>query len=270
MTNTVKDSIDVLIVNFRTKELTADAVLSALQEPETAQVIVVDNCSGDDSYEFLRTRFQSEPRVVIVESPKNAGFGSGNNLAASQGSAPWLFLLNSDATLHRGSLALLLECAKAHPEAGILAPSVYLRDGQLQADAVGVFPTAWAILTRRSTQYPTHDSPDWVGGAALLISRKEFEAVGGFNEAIFMYYEDVLLCWNIRKLGKTILRCPAAGVTHLEGGSKQSQWKRKQQYYAAQDVMLKLMGQPLLLRALVKLARLPYVAYCRLTGKFSG
>ncbi len=96
-------STAVVIVNYRTRELTARAVQSVIGEPEVTEVAVVDNGSGDGSPEFLRAELD-DPRVRVIESASNAGFGQGANLGARSCTAPLLFLLNSDATLLPGSL----------------------------------------------------------------------------------------------------------------------------------------------------------------------
>jgi GT2 family glycosyltransferase len=97
--------------------------------------------------------------------------------------------------------------------------------------------------------------------------REDYEAVGGFDPAIFMYYEDVLLCHAIRKLGKKIYRHLEAGVTHLGGGSIESRWARKAVYYKAQDYMLRRLGQPVWAIWIVKLLRWPNLVLGRLLGR---
>src|SRR5689334_13264187 len=114
--------VSVLIVNFRTAELTGKAVESSLAQPEAEEVIVVDNASGDESVPYLRARFGDEPRVKIVESAENVGFGRANNLAEKEASQLFLFLLNSDAEFHEACLAKLLAHWPTLDRPGILAP----------------------------------------------------------------------------------------------------------------------------------------------------
>ena len=118
----------VVIVNFRTKELSRAAVSSVLTEPEADEIIVVDNASGDGSTEYLRAAFE-DPRVRILQSDTNPGFGPAVNRATAQCHAPFLFILNSDATLVAGSLGRLIRTLLAHSTAGVVAPAVYEGDG---------------------------------------------------------------------------------------------------------------------------------------------
>ncbi len=262
-------SVAVIIVNFRTPDLTVAAVRSVLSEPEATEIIVVENGSGDDSLAQLASAFEGEVRVKLVESKENLGFGRGNNLGAKHATAEFLFLLNSDATLHPSSLSALLSKWDELKTPGILAPAIRMPDGKtLQLDTFGRLPTASRLLTRATKRYDLEWlEPDWVSGCAMLLKRADFEAVGGFDEDIFMYYEDVLLCQAIRGLGKTIHRCLSAGVTHLGGASASGSLAQKKQYYAAQDLLLKKLGEPSFPRALVKMARWPNLWIGRLIGK---
>jgi GT2 family glycosyltransferase len=259
--------VSVIIVNYRTPALTVAAVQSALQQHECAEVIVVDNASGDESMVTLRKEV-TDFRVKLIESRANLGFGRANNLAAEQASEEFLFLLNSDARFHPGCLGTLLNCWQDLVNPGILAPAVYLPDGQnLQADAIGPFPTVSRLITRKTKQYGTSLTPDWVSGCAMLIRRDDFLAVGGFDPDIFMYYEDVLLCHAIRKRGLEVARCLEAGVTHDGGASIESRLSRKAIYYEAQDVMLKKLGEASIGIFIVKLLRWPNLLIGRLLGR---
>ena len=255
--------VSVVIVNFRTPKLAADAARSALDQPETLEVLVVDNASGDDSVELLKGEL-SDPRVRIIASDKNLGFGGGNNLGASEAKGEFLFLLNSDATLHAGALQHLIGALKRDTAIGVAAPFVYLPDGVIQPDSWGDFPTVRRTLLRQLGSAPNTLEPDWVTGAAMLVRRKEFLEIGGFDEDIFMYLEDVLLCWQFKRRGKRAVRLPEAGVKHLRGASNQSDWRQKGHYYAAQDVLFRKMGESGTAIAVLRLFRLPYRAWRRL------
>ena len=72
-------SVSVIIVNFRTPDLTIEAIESALGQPEANEIIVVDNASNDASVERLSTRYADEGRVRLISLSENVGFGRGNN-----------------------------------------------------------------------------------------------------------------------------------------------------------------------------------------------
>ena len=246
----------VLIVNFRTPNLTIDAVESALTEPEVTEVIVVDNASGDGSVADLRARFALEARVRILESDRNIGFGQGTNLAAASSRCEFLLLLNSDAVLVRGCVAALLAERAALKRPAVVAPTVLdANSGDVQEDSIGLFPTAWRTLRQTTKRRVRTDSPDWVSGCAFLIDRTLFETVGGFDSEIFMYFEDVLLCWQVRRTGAPIRRSSVALVRHHGGKSATKPMSQKRNYFDSQDIYFLRTGESRLNRLLVRVAR---------------
>lgn len=259
-------SVSVLIVNFRTPDLTLDAVASALREPETVEVVVVDNASGDDSVSRLESALGDNPKVKLIASNANLGFGRANNLAAQHAVGDWLFLLNSDATCHPECLAKLLSEAEAHPEAGMIAPTIFLPDGTPQPDTFGWLPTGWRTLTRATKRPADPVTPEWVSACAVLVRRSDFMSVEGFDQDLFMYFEDVLLCYRIHEHGKTMRRIAGAGVTHLGGASRSSSLNQKRQYYRSQDVWLRRIGTPGFIAALIRMLRWPNLWLGRLRG----
>ncbi|MFI5384827.1 MAG: glycosyltransferase family 2 protein [Fimbriimonadales bacterium] len=260
--------VSVVIVNYRTKELTAKAAESALAEPDCLEVIVVDNQSGDGSAEFLREKLAS-PRLKLIECEQNRGFGAGNNVGAAAASGRVLFLLNSDATFTEGALRPLVEMIQADPTIGIVAPLIVMADGKTpQQDAFGIMPTFGTILTRKTKRYdPGEVEPGFVSGTAMLMRTADYRAVGGFDERIFMYYEDVELCYRFRQRGFRIVRCLDSTVVHIGGQSYRSTYRQKHQYYQAQDLYLRLIGTPTVLRWGLRLLRWPNLILGQILGR---
>ena len=248
------DGVAVVIVNFRTKELTADAVRSVVDDPLVSEVVVVDNGSGDGSADHLRAAL---PAVRVVESATNLGFGRGVNLGVEATSAPFLFLLNSDAAARPGALATLRRRLD-DPTVGVVAPAVYRADGHtLQGDAHGRLPAPRALL-RTTGGGPADLEPGWVSGVAMMLRRQDFVALGGFDPDFTMYLEDVDLCRRLRAAGLRVVREPAASVVHLGGRSAVASVDRVDQYHRSKAVYLRKAGAgPLQLRAatVVRVAR---------------
>lgn len=228
--------VAAVIVNYRTKELTAAAVTSVLVEPEVREVVVVDNGSGDGSAGHLRSTFAGEP-VRIVESGANLGFGPAVNLGALECRAPLLLILNSDATVVPGSLGRMVEALTGDDRTGVVAPTVYRTDGSLQPGVYGRLPvrrdavrsSGW--VRTRADDPRQAAAPGWVSGVAMLLRREDFLGMGGFDEAFTMYLEDVDLCRRIREAGKEVRRVPGAGVVHQGGGTWQSPRERRRRFH---------------------------------------
>jgi len=234
------DALDtaVVIVNYRTKALTSEAVASALGETEVKEVVVVDNASGDDSADYLR-RAHVDPRLQVLQSEWNRGFGPAVNFgAAAACHSPLLLILNSDATLVPGSLGTLARALMQDETMGVIAPAVYESDGQsLQPVAYGRLPKRRDILLGNGWARPglRHGrdaaSPGWVSGVAMLLRRADFLAIGGFDEGFSMYFEDIDLCRRIREAGKSVRREPSAGVVHRGGKSWHSRRDQKRRFH---------------------------------------
>lgn len=249
-------SVDTVIVNFRTKELTLDAVKSVLDEPQTKSVIVVENGSEDDSAAWLAENLK-DSRIKLLVSEKNLGFGGGNDLGAGSASAEFVFFLNSDATLEPGGLALMVERLN-DPTVGVVGSAIYLPSGELQPNVFGLFPTPSRILSRRAASSSDSPEPDWVSGAAMMVRRAEFLDLKGFDERLFMYMEDVDLCKRYRDRGLRVVREPSAKVVHLGGGSKASSKAQKEQFRRSTDYYLEKHGFSASSRAAVKAVRALY------------
>jgi GT2 family glycosyltransferase len=228
-----------------------------LDEPETSSVIFVENGSGDDSAAFLTEQLEGTKARVIV-SEKNLGFGGGNNLGIRAATADYVFLLNSDAFIQPGALGPLVK-RLADPTVGIVAPAIYLPDGkELQPDALGIFPTPVRILGGKTKEVLQSLEPDWVTGAAMMMRREDLLALGGFDEKLFMYLEDVDLCKRYRDKGLRIVRELSSKVVHLGGGSKASSQAQKAQFRSSTDYYLKKHGFSATSRATVRAVRAAY------------
>lgn len=224
--------VAVVIVNYRTTQLTLATARSVLSEPEVAEVVIVDNASGDGSVEFLDRELSSgDPPVALVQSEQNLGFSHGCELGVGRSTAPLLFFLNSDALLAPRSVGALRSALLDDAGLGAVAPLVYGPDGTtLQVDSHGVFPSLRSTVLRTNRRPPESLEPDWVSGVAMMLRRSDHEDVGGFDTSFTMYLEDVDLCRRLRAAGKRVRRVPAASVRHLGGASRRSSAEQRAHY----------------------------------------
>jgi N-acetylglucosaminyl-diphospho-decaprenol L-rhamnosyltransferase len=254
----------VVVVNYRTRELTAGAVASVLGEEDVQEVVVVDNASGDGSVEYLRAALADE-RVRVLEAGRNGGFGAGVNLGAAACRSPLLLILNSDATVEPGSVGLLVSALVADDGVGVLAPAVRLAGGSPQPDAFGRLPRRWELLVPgrgRWTGGGDDRRPEWVSGVAMLLRAADFRAVGGFDERFEMYFEDVDLCRRLGGQGRSVARLPAATVVHAAGSSWRSTRDQKRRFHRSKAVYAEQLGATGLELRIIDLAgRLRVAAY---------
>jgi N-acetylglucosaminyl-diphospho-decaprenol L-rhamnosyltransferase len=229
-----------IVVNYRTEELTAAAVHSLLDEPEIADVVVIDNGSSQQSSQTLKRNLPKD-RVTVVSSEQNIGFARGVNLGVEHTSRPLIFLLNSDAVVEPGSLANLVRRMNDEPSTAVAAPIIQSPDGGNQVDSHGEFPSLRTMLLRTNRRDSDQSRPDWVSGAAMLIRRSAFEQVDGFDPAFHMYLEDVDLCRRLRASGWDIVRVRESRVVHAAGASSQST-EREKQYHESLKLFARKSG----------------------------
>lgn len=226
-----KTVLSVVIVSFNTRQILSDCLASLFRfsPGENFEVIVVDNASADGSPAMVKKDF---PQVRLLVNRRNLGFGRANNQGAALARGEFILLLNSDTLVRPESLALLLAFARRQPRLGALGPGLLNADGTPQASA-GSFPDLWVSFKmlfgehffpfcRVRFAYSRSRAVDWVVGAALLIKREVFRQVGGFDEKIFMYMEEVELCYRLKKAGFENFFYPEPKIVHLGGQSSVS------------------------------------------------
>lgn len=234
------EKVGVVTITYSPGGTLDDFIRSLATEPEARDsVIVVDNGSTDGAPEKAELEHES---VRLVRSPGNVGYGAAANIGVREFDPAVRFVLvcNPDTQVTPGAVASLLDAARARPEAGALGPRILepeggvypsaralpsIRTGIGHAVLSGVWPTnPW---TRRYQQRDVSKSGQitrvgWLSGAFLLLRREAFEAVGGFDEDFFMYFEDVDLGRRLAKAGWQNYFVPDATVMHIGGASTDS------------------------------------------------
>ena len=232
--------LSVIILSFNTRQLLADCLQSLFRETKKTkfEVIVVDNNSQDGSPKMVKEKF---PQVNLITLGKNYGFGKANNLGAEKAKVDWLLFLNSDTQILKGAIDKIFSYVRdmgSKAEEAVFGCQLLNADGSIQPSA-GFFPTLSRVamqmfflddlpilknLVRPYQQnhlpfYRQEQAVDWVTGAFLLLKRDFFNKVKGFDEQIFMYAEEIDLCYRLKQMGADVKYTPIAQITHLKGGS---------------------------------------------------
>jgi GT2 family glycosyltransferase len=231
--------ISVVVVSFNTRDLLRECLRSLDQACEglRCEVFVVDNISRDGSADMVEREF---PAVKLIRSTVNLGFAAANNRAFPLVRGRYVVLLNSDAFFHPGALQRSVSHMDAEQEVGLGGARLVGRDGSWQPSA-RLFPSLlndFLTLTGLSARFPhsrffgrfdrTWANPneaadvDWVPGAFSILRREVLEQVGYFDEAFFLYYEEVDLCRRIKAAGHTVRCWPDVVVTHYGGESSKT------------------------------------------------
>jgi GT2 family glycosyltransferase len=234
----------VLVVSWNTAELLGACLrsLAADHASGLASVLVVDNGSTDGSPELVERR---HPWARLVRAGGNIGYGAAVNLGARTVAGPgeatprWLVAANADVAVHPGALRALVDAGDADPGVGVLAPRLLLPDGTTQHH-LHPFPslrtlaavTAPSLAPALRVGGPIEGrwdpdratDVDWAHGALLLIRRGAFDAVGGFAPSLWLYAEDVDLCWRLSRAGWRTRYEPSARVTHAVSAATTQAW----------------------------------------------
>jgi N-acetylglucosaminyl-diphospho-decaprenol L-rhamnosyltransferase len=237
--------LGVVVLNYRTPELTIDCLHSLVAEVAGlagTQVTVVDNASGDGSVEKIGTAIAAENWanwVTFMPLQHNGGYASGNNAAirpilASPDAPPYILLLNPDTVVRPGALKALVEFMDVNPKVGIAGSRLEDLDGTPQRSAFR-FPSIfselneglrWGLVSRLLSPWviapPVSDvncPTDWVAGASMIVRREVFESVGLMDEKYFLYFEEVDFCLMAHRAGWPCWYVPASQVVHFVGQS---------------------------------------------------
>ena len=216
-----KVDVSVIIPVFNQFQFTHAclASLQAAEERSRFEVIVVDDCSTDETAELV-------PRmsgVVYLRNETNSGFIVSCNRGAEQGRGKHLFFLNNDTIVKPDWLTALLDTFAEEPRAGIVGSKLVYPDGRLQ-EAGGIIwrdASGWNYGKFDDPEKPEYNylrEVDYCSAAALMIPKSLFQKLGGFDPKYApAYYEDTDLSFKARKDGYKVLYQPMSEVIHYEG-----------------------------------------------------
>lgn len=223
--------ISIIIVTYNPGK-TILACLEALYKHHTddeIEVIVVDNASRDDTVEQVRTHY---PQVKLLACDDNLGYGVGNNRGFELATGEFVVILNPDVVVREGALTRMVEYLKQNPDVGVVAPKTFDEEHQpvISARAVYNIPRLFVKYFGLDRLFPqvihgkygqtslTTREPldvDWLQGAALMFPYEVFKILNGFDEAFFLFFEDMEICIRVHELGKRVIFLPTAEIEHV-------------------------------------------------------
>lgn len=235
----------VIIVSYNTRTMTLRCLATlreALRDPAAVEVIVVDNASSDGSPDAIAEYF---PEVTLVRLTANVGWGRGVNRGAAISKGEYLLFVNPDTVPVGDVVTDLVTFARAHPGHGLYTGRTLTVDGIDDGFSCWGLPTVWSyvcfatglstVLRRRRWANP-EGLPDYdrrsvrqvpaISGCLMLIERRLFHDLGGFDPQFFLYSEDIDLCARAGRLGARPLVCPGVAIMHLGGGSSSAVGQR--------------------------------------------
>lgn len=227
--------LSIIIVNYNTKKLTDQTIRAVFDTTHKIEyeIIVADNSSKSEE-----VYSSDDSRVKIITGVENKGFGYACNVGTKAASGRYVLYLNSDTIMQEGTLDKCIEYMDTHKDTGCLGIRTLLQDGTLDHGCKRGFPTpfnAFCYVTKLDKLFPKsqkmggyrlsyideHETAevDSVSGAFMLIPSEVLKKSGGFDESIFMYGEDIDLCYRIKQTGLKVIYYADGLMIHLKGQS---------------------------------------------------
>jgi N-acetylglucosaminyl-diphospho-decaprenol L-rhamnosyltransferase len=227
-------TVSAVIVNYNARHYLLECIQS-LRAEGIADIVVADNGSTDGSEGAVAA---ADSQVRYHHTGSNLGYGAAANraFALTDARSAYILCINPDAVVEPGTVKAMVAVLEARPDVGIVGPRIEEADGSLYPSA-RTFPTlvdatghAFLVLVMPNNRFTRryrmldwdHDSTadvDWVSGSCFLMRRSAWSALGGFDEAYFMYAEDLDLCWRAQRAGWRVVYEPGACATHVQGVS---------------------------------------------------
>jgi N-acetylglucosaminyl-diphospho-decaprenol L-rhamnosyltransferase len=230
------EAVTVVIVSHRSTSVLQGAIGSALVQLPGCEVVVVENGLAPEEVGRHRAAYEGAARVLCVA---NDGFGAACNAGAARAARPFVLFLNPDARLSWVDVPAL-DAAMARDRLGIAGVGTVSQNGRpvnpLRRDRswrteIPIFLTNCLLKPGWLAQLPLEHlvghEPPWASAAVMLVRRKEFEAVGGFDERLFLYHEDRDLSRRYARDGYPIERLTGLLALHAsQGGSDMPMTRR--------------------------------------------
>lgn len=219
------DDLDVIILNWRTADLTIETARRTMAAAPGAALVVVDNGSGDGSADRIRAAL---PGVTVIALPENVGFGAGMNRGIFAGSRPLVVVQNSDAQPDGDAFAVMAARFDADPRLGAVVPAVREPGGRFEEHhrrepppwrlVADLLPLIWRVSSPPPRCTP--EAVDWlVSNCATMLRRSAIERIGGFDPGYFLGWEEWDMTRRLREAGWRIAFEPAAQVVHIGAAS---------------------------------------------------
>ncbi|MFH0773315.1 MAG: glycosyltransferase family 2 protein [bacterium] len=230
--------LSIVIVSYNTRKIThqcLESIYASFQSYKSRgapsfEIILIDNASTkDDSAVYFAHYAKKHKNMIFVANTSNTGYGPANNQGVKLAKGTYILLLNSDTVILKDALHKLLSYYQKNENTKhFIGPKLLNKDMTSQPSAAPFYtlPVVFGALFLRGDYWGlTRLSPkeiqkvDWVSGAAIMTKREYFVKVGGFDETIFMYMEEVDLLYRAKKIGMNTFFYPKVKLIHLGSAS---------------------------------------------------
>ena len=205
--------ISIIIVNYNGKELLQKCLESLFKtDYENFEVILVDNNSTDGSIEFVTKNY---PKIIVIKLDSNKGFAEPNNVGAKIAKGEHLLFLNNDTVTTSNFISEMVKVLQKDEQVAICQSLLLRPNGDV--DSSGDFIDKIVIVYNSKTKIDQIKEVSSARGACMMIRKKIFDKLGGFDEKFFFSFEDVDIGWRSWILGYKVVIAPNSIVYHSVG-----------------------------------------------------
>jgi N-acetylglucosaminyl-diphospho-decaprenol L-rhamnosyltransferase len=207
-----RDEVTAIVVTFDSAHALPEC-LGALAADDVP-AIVVDNASTDDTVPVAERH-----GATVIRNARNEGYGRGNNIGARAAGTEFILVINPDTIVDRGAVAALVDAARRYPDAALFAPQIVEPSGRVFFQPRSLLATSLTNPQGKLVLPEGEACAPFFSGACFLMRRDDFLKLGGFDENIFLFYEDDDLCRRVADSGAALIYVPQALVRHGRGRS---------------------------------------------------
>jgi len=250
--------LSIIIVNYNVRAFLEQCLLAIERARHnlSIEIFVVDNASVDGSQAMVKKKF---PDVHLIENRENIGFSRANNQALKQARGKYILILNPDTLIQEDTILVLRNFLDKHPKTGAVGCKLINPDGSFQIQSRRSLPTPWVAFTRvvglskilpKSRLFGRYNltfldpdcecEVDVLSGSLMMVRKSVLNEIGFFDEAYFMYGEDIDLCDRIKRAGWRVFYTPKTKAIHYKGEStKKGKISYITHFYSAMLIFIK-------------------------------
>lgn len=237
LTTTPEIDLSIIIVNWNSWSYLEKCLLSIREFGHGVkyEIIVVDNCSSDNSVEKITALF---PEVILLKNKTNSGFPAANNQAFAVARGDFFLMLNPDTEVKSNTLQRSLDTLRNNPSIGCLGVKTRKGNGEILLSCARSRPTLWSTfchlfyldtIFKKNKFHKSIDMGYWdhndsrdvelLHGGYMMFPKSLYRKIGGLDEKIPMFYEDLEFCCRIKSVGKRIYYLADVEIVHFVGVS---------------------------------------------------
>ena len=207
---------------------------------ETYQIYIIDNCSEDDSVNFIKKNFD---RIKVIKLNKNYGYAKGYNIGLKNINAEIICLLNNDVEVSKNWTEPIIQQFKKEKNTVVIQPKLKNQEDKRYFDYAGAaggfldkygYPYCngriYNVVETDKNQYEKIYDIFWACGACFFMRKKYFEAAGRFDEKFWAHMEEIDLCWRLKNMGFDIKYNYKSIVYHVNAATLKTENYRKTYY----------------------------------------